>query len=180
MIAGVAAFAAWLGVSLIVVGDGRRALAAGLAVTALALAVVAWSAGAAIGAAALAAGGLMAATLRLRSGPAGWDVLPGGSTPRLVMCMGAGFVALWIAAAVMTGGGAALRFAVLSTVGLAGGRVMIGDEVAATTTSVAALVLGLAVATAVDGVNPGFWTYVVAAAVAVAVSWFPRTRLEPG
>lgn len=179
MIAGVAAFATWLGVSLIVLADGRRGLALGLAIASVGLAVVVWQPAGPYASAAVVIGGAAAAVQRLRSGPAGWNVMPAGSTPRLVMCVASGLVALWIAASVMTGEGAALRFAVLAGVGLAGARVLGTDEVAAVTAAVAALVLALAAATPVSEAGLGPWPYAAAALVAAGAAWFPRKRVEP-
>ena len=178
MIAAVAAFATWLGVSLIVVADGRRGLALGLAIASVALAVVVWRPAGPVASAALVTGGLAAAVQRVRSGPAGWNVMPAGSTPRLVMCVASGLVALWIAASVMTGGGAPVRFAVLTGVGLAGARVLGSDDVAAVTAAIAALVLALAAAAPVTDPGLTLWPYIVAAVVAAAVAWLPRRTVE--
>lgn len=179
MIASVAAFAAWVGVSLIVLADGRLGLSAGLGLAAAGLAFIAWPSGGPVAAAAIAAGGTFAAARRWRAGPLGWNLMPAGSTPRLVMCVAWGLIALWLAASVMTGDGAPFRFAVLCTVALAGARVIDTREVAAATTSVAAMALALAVASTVADVQPSPWSYAAAAIVAVGVSWFPRRRLEP-
>ena len=179
MIAGVAAFATWLGVSLIVVADGRRGLALGLAIASVALAVVVWQPAGPIASAALLVGGAAAAAQRLRSGPPGWNVMPAGSTPRLVMCVATGLVALWIAASVMTGGGAPLRFAVLTGIGLAGARVLGTDDVAAVTTALAALVLALAAAASMNDAGLTLWPYVAAGVVAAGAAWLPRRKVEP-
>lgn len=178
MIEGVAAFAAWIGVSLIVLADGRLGLAAGLALSTMALAILAWPAGGAVASVAIVLGGGIAAAQRLRSGPPGWDVMPAGSTPRLVMCVASGLIALWIAASVVTGSAAPLRFAVLTGIGLAGARVLGTDDVAAATTAVAALILAIATGAAVDDLSPSLWPYVAAAVVAIVASWFPRRRVE--
>src|SRR5207249_2138584 len=77
-------FVAWLGVSLVVLSDGRRGLALGMALGALGLAGVSLPAAEPIGAIALVAGGAVAAARRFTAGPAGWAVMPAGSTPRLV------------------------------------------------------------------------------------------------
>lgn len=179
MIAGLAAFAVWLGVSLIVVADGRLGLALGLAVATAGFAALAWQPAGPLASAALLFGGALAAAQRLRSGPPGWNVMPAGSTPRLVMCVATGLVALWIAASVMTGAGAPLRLAVLTGVALAGARVLGTDEVAAATTAVAALVLALAVAAPVADVSVTLWPYAAAAIVAAGAAWFPRRSVEP-
>lgn len=175
----IAAFVAWLGVSLIVVADGKVGLAAGLAISTAALAVFAWTSGGPAAAAAIVAGGAAAAGLRLRAGPAGWNVMPAGSTPRLVLCIASGLIALWIAASVMTGDGAPFRFAVLCTIALGAARVLVTDDSAAATTSVAVLMLAIAVGAAAGEVNPSPWSYAAATVVAAGASWFPRSRLEP-
>lgn len=177
-VAGVAAFAAWLGVSIIVVADGRLGLALGLAIATVGLAAIAWQPAGPLASAALLIGGGVAAAQRLRAGPDGWNVMPSGSTPRLVMCIASGLVALWIAASLTTGGEAPLRFAVLVAVGLAGARVLGTDDVAAATTASAALVMALGVAAAVNDLHPTLWPYAAAAAVAAGAAWFPRRAVE--
>lgn len=124
MIAVAAAFLAWLGASLVVLSDGRRGLALGLAALTIGLAVLAWPAAMAVGAVAITAGGLIAAGQCLRSGPATWEIMPAGSTARLILCIASGLVALWVAAAVTTGTGAPLRFAVLVVLVLMGARML--------------------------------------------------------
>src|SRR5207237_8346483 len=86
VVAGVAAFAAWLGASLVVLGDGRRALAFGVFLAAAGMTVIAWQSAGPVAAAAIATGGALAAVRRFGSGPAGWRIMPPGSTPRLVLC----------------------------------------------------------------------------------------------
>src|SRR4029077_7796656 len=104
----------WLGASLVVVGDGRRGLAAGIALSLLGLAVLAFVTAGAVAAAAIAAGGAIAATRRSLIGPGGWEILAPGSTPRLVLCVATALVAFWIADAVTTGPVASLRFGLIT------------------------------------------------------------------
>lgn len=174
-----AAFVAWLGVSLIVLADGRLGLTAGVALATAGLAGMAWPSGGAAGVVAVATGGAIAAGLRLRTGPPGWNVMPAGSTHRLVLCMASGLVGLWVAASVMTGDGAPVRFGVLITIALASARVLVTDDGPAATTAIAVLVLAVAVAEAAWGLTSSPWPLVAAAVVAAGVSWFPRSRLEP-
>lgn len=177
MIGAIAAFSAWLGVALIVVSDGRYGLATGLAIATAALSVLAWESAGPLEAAAILGGGAAAAGLRIRSGPRSWNILPPGSTPRLVLCIACGLVAFWVAASVMTGQGAALRFGSLTAIAMAGGRLLANDEASAATTAIAALALGLGVAAAVGG-SPGLLPYAVSAIVAAAASAYPRRRAD--
>ncbi len=177
MIEPVAAFATWLGVSLIVLADGRRGLAAGLAIATAALSVLAWQTAGVIEGAAILAGGAVATAWRLRSGPRGWNIMPPGSTPRLVMCIAGGLLLLWVAASVMTGDGAGLRFAVLSGIALAGGRILATDDVSAMLTALAALALVIAVGAAEAG-SAGPLPYAGAALVAAGSAFVRRKKAD--
>jgi hypothetical protein len=166
-----AAFAAWLGAAVIVLSNGRRGLALGLAVTTVAFAVLAWTSGERLAAAALLFGGSAAAVRRLRTGPDVWGVMPAGSTARLVLSIAGGFAALWIATSVMTGPGASLRFAALSVLGLMGARVLTEHEPPAVLTALAALALSVAVAAGVSDAGTGPSLYFAAAVIAIGVSF---------
>jgi hypothetical protein len=165
-----AAFAAWLGAAFIVLSDGRRGLALGLALTTVAFAVLAWIDGGRLAAAALLLGGGVAAVQRLRTGRDAWGVMPPGSTPRLVLAIAGGLLALWIATSVMTGPGAELRFAALSVLGLMAARVVSDAQNAAILTTLAALALSVAMAAGLSDTKPGPVPYVAAALIAVGVS----------
>ena len=166
----VAALIAWLGAAVIVLSDGRRGLALGLAVTALAFAVLAWVGGERLGAVAMLLGGAVGAFQRLRIGRAGWGVMPPRSTPRLVLAIAGGLLALWITTSVMTGPGTPLRFAALSVLGLMAARVAVATGSAAVLTSVATLVLSVAMVAGIGDSSPGPAPYIAAAVVAVGVS----------
>ena len=168
---GVAAFAAWLGAAVIVMSDGRRGLALGLAVTTLAIAVLAWGAGHdALAGTAVVLGGGAAAILRLRTGADVWGVMPPGSTPRLVLSIAGGLLALWISTTLMTGSGAPLRFAALSVVVLMGARALTATESGAVLTALAALALAMALMSGIADTGPGPAPYVVASLIAAGVS----------
>ena len=169
-VSGVAAFAAWLGASAIVLSDGRRALALGLAMTALGFSVLALIDGSPLAAAAVLIGGGVAAVPRLRTGPEGWGVMPPGSTPRLVLAIGGGLLPLWIATSVMTGPGAPLRFAALSVLGLMAARILTESEPPAMVTALAAFALAVAMASGLADTPPGTAPYVAAAVIALGVS----------
>ena len=171
MIDGSAAFVAWLGAALIVLADGRRGLALGVGVGTAGLAVVAGlDAGLAV-AAVLALGGAMAALGRLRAGPGGWAVMPPGSTPRLILCVATALIALWIALGITSGESAALRFAVLSVIGLAGARILSSVDPDVQLTAVALLALAIGCAAGLGGAE--VWPYVGAALVAAGAGWLP-------
>ena len=169
----VAAFVAWLGVSLIVLADGRRGLAVGLGLATVGLSFLAWQSAGFIEAVAILVGGSVATAQRLRSGRVGWDIMPAGSTPRLILCVASALLVWWIAASVTTGPGAPLRFAALTAIGLAGARVLSSDDPAAMCSAVAALALGVAVAAAIEGGSPGIALYAAAGLLAAATALVP-------
>jgi hypothetical protein len=144
--AGAGAVLAWLGVALLTASEGRRGLATGLAVAAAGLAMAAGAAGQPPAAVtALAAGGLVAAVLRLRPrrGQPGWNVLPPGSTPRVVAA-----IAVPIAAALVAGSGlgspaGTARLAALVVALMAGVRVLTAGQGWSALAAGSALALGL-------------------------------------
>ena len=166
----VAAFAAWLGAAVIVLSDGRRALALGLALVAISFTVLEFLGGERFGATALLLGGGIAAAQRLRTGRDAWGFMPPGSTPRLVLSIGGGLLVLWIATSEMTGPGAQLRFAALSVLSLMAARVITATEPAAVLTAVAALALSVAMAAGIADTSPGPAPYIAAALLAAGVS----------
>ena len=173
MIAAVAAFLAWLGVSIIVLADGRRGLALGLAVAAVALAAIAWQDGDQVAGLIVLGGGAAATVLRYRAGPRGWVVMPPGSTPRLILCVAGGLVALWFAASVTIGPDSATRFAVLSVIGLSGARLLSSREPSSAVTAVATLAFAVAVATHLGAGSAGLAPYVAAALIAAGALLLP-------
>jgi hypothetical protein len=173
VVAGVAAFVAWLGASMVVLGDGRRAMALGLLLATAGMTVIAWQSAGAAAAVAIAAGGAVAAARRVRSGPDGWRIMPPGSTPRLVMCIASGLVVLWIAAAVTTGPGASLRFTVMLVAGLSGARVLGSEDESVLLTATGLLALAVALAAALSDGSAGPWPYLAAALIAGGLGWLP-------
>jgi hypothetical protein len=171
LIDGSAAFVAWLGAALIVLADGRRGLALGLALAAAGLAVIAGLGSGPIPATLLALGGAIAALRRLTTGTAGWAVMPPGSTPRLILCIATALIALWIALGITSGESAALRFAVLAVIGLAGARVLSSVDPDVQLTAVAVLALAVGCAAGLGGAD--VWPCVAAAAVAAGAGWLP-------
>ena len=172
MVEAAAAFVAWLGVSLVVLSDARRGLALGMLLAAAGLAGVALPEAGPAGAIALVAGGAVAAARRFSAGPGGWGIMPPGSTPRLVLCVVGGLLALWVGLAVMTGEGAALRFAVMSVAGLAGARALSSADTSVAQTAFAVLALAVAAGAAL-GADAGVWPFLAGAGAAVAVTWAP-------
>ena len=168
-----AALVAWLGMSLIVLADGRRSLALGAALATAGVALVVFQGAGLIDAGALALGGAVMVVRRLTDGPVGWQLMPPGSTPRLVLCIAAGLLALWIAFSVTTGAGAALRFAVMTVVGLGGARVLSSAERSVLLTSVGLLALAIAAIADMGDAWQGPWPYVAAALVAAGAGWLP-------
>jgi hypothetical protein len=174
-----AAFLAWLGAAVIVLADGRRGLALGLALTTAGFAVLAWLGGESLAAAAVLLGGGVAAAQRLRTGPDVWGVMAPGSTARVVLCIAGGLLALWISTSVMTGPGAPLRFAVLSGLGLMAARTVGEAENAALLTAIAALALSVGMVASLAAVNPGPAPFVAAALIAAGAS-FVKVREPSG
>jgi hypothetical protein len=173
VIAAIAAFLAWLGASMIVLADGRRGLALGLAAATAGLAGIAWQDGDGPAGVLVLLGGAMATFQRYRAGPGGWVVMPPGSTPRLILCVAGGLVALWFAASVTVGPDGATRFAVLCVAGLSGVRIVSSREPSTVVTAVAALAIAVAVATHFAGGSPGRMPYIAAALVAAGVGFLP-------
>lgn len=169
-----AALCAWLGASLIVLGDGSRGIAAGIGVATVGLAVIAWLSVGFFPALAIAVGGAAGALRNQLSEERRWGVMPAGSTPRLVLCVATGLVALWIAASVTLGPGVAARFAVLAAVGLTTGRILTSRE--NKVVIAAAGVLALAVAEGAGLGARSVWPYLAAAAVAIAATLVPDPK----
>ncbi|MHB8613745.1 MAG: hypothetical protein ACYDAL_15185 [Candidatus Dormibacteraceae bacterium] len=176
MLEAAAAFVVWLGASTIVLADGRRGHATGLALIAVGLAVLAWPAGMAFGAVAIAAGGLVGAVRYWGSGTSTWGIMPAGSTPRLVMCIAAGLLALWLALSVTTGPDASLRFAVLVVLGLMGGRILMTKEAASVVPAIAAFALALGAAPGLAAGSSGPVPAIVAGLAAAGVVFVPASQ----
>jgi hypothetical protein len=171
-----AAIVVWVGASLVVVADGRRGLAAAIALSALGLAVLAFVTAGPLAAAAIAAGGALAGGRRYVSGPAGWEIMAPGSTPRLILCIGSALVAFWVAGAVTSGPVASLRFAVITGTALSAARVLSTAEPAAQLSAVAIVALCIASAGAIGSTDPGAWPYLAGGVVAALVGWLPQRK----
>ena len=178
MLNGAAGFVAWAGVSLVVLADGRRGLALGVAVAAAGLAVFAWQAAGPPAAAAILGGGLIAAAGRLRSGAPGWEIMPAGSTPRIVLCVATALVSLWLAVVITTGPGGALRFSAFVSLILTPARILWSDVQAVDLTAAVLLALAVGVASASGSSSPDTWAFVAAGAVAAALAWLPARWLH--
>src|SRR5579859_8306625 len=79
-VAAIAALCAWLGASLIVLGDGSRGIAAGIGVATVGLAVIAWLSVGFFPALAIAVGGAAVAVRNHLSEERTWGIMPAGST----------------------------------------------------------------------------------------------------
>ena len=175
-----AAFVAWLGMSVVVLADGRRGLALGIVLVTAGLAVIVFQGAGPIAAGALGVGGAAAALRRLTHGPSGWRVMPPGSTPRVVLCVAAGILVLWISFSATTAGDSALRFAILTVLGLSVARVLSSDEPSTLLTAIALLALGIAATVGIGSLSHGLgavtqseWPYIAAALVAAVAGWLP-------
>ena len=157
--------------------DGRRGLALGLALITIGLAVLTWPAGMVVGSVAITVGGLIAAGQCWRSGPAGWGIMPAGSTPRLILCIASGLLTFWLAASVTSGPGGSLRFAGLVVPGLMGARVLMSRHVHVALAGIAALALALAVASGLASESPGPIPAIVGGLIAAGVMFVPAARI---
>ena len=157
--------------------DGRRGLALGLALITISLAVLTWPAGMVVGSVAIAVGGLIAAVQCWRSGPAGWGIMPAGSTPRLILCIASGLLTFWLAASVTSGPGGSLRFAALVVPGLMGARVLMSRDVHVALAAIAAMALALAVASGLAAESPGPIPAIVGGLIAAGVMFVPAARV---
>jgi hypothetical protein len=173
LISPVAGIVVWLGASLAVVSDGRRGLAAGIALTAIGVATLAFITAGPPAAAALALGGAIAVARRYVTGPAGWAILPPGSTPRLVLCIATALIAFWVAAGVASGPYTSLRFGVLAGIVLSAARVLATSDQAVLLSAVAILALDVGAAAAIGSSSPGVWPFVAGGLVAATVGWLP-------
>jgi hypothetical protein len=88
----------------------------------------------------------------------------------LVLSIGGGLLALWIATSVMTGPGAPLRFAAMSVLALMTARVLGQADRAAVLTALSALALSVAMAAAIGDTSPGPAPYIAAALLAAGIS----------
>jgi len=165
---------AWLGASVVVLADGRRGLALGLALLAAGFAGLALANGFVTGGVAIGIGGGVAAWQCWKSSAAMWGIMPPGSTPRLVLCIGSGLLGLWVAAAVTGGSGASLRFAVLVVVGILGARVLSSSELHVVLAGIAGLALALGVAPALDVSSGADVPAIAGGLVAAGVMALPR------
>jgi hypothetical protein len=173
LISPAAGIAVWLGASLVVVSDGRRGLAVGIALTAAGLATFALLVASPPAAAALALGGAVATARRWFAGAAGWAILPPGSTPRLVLCVATALIAFWVAAGVTSGPYASLRFAVIVGTVLSAARVLSTSEQTVLLSAVTVLALSVASAAAIGSLSPEVWPYIAGGVVAAAAGWVP-------
>jgi len=169
-----AAGLAWLGASLVVLADGRRGLALGLALLTIGFTVLAVASGLQIGGAAVAVGGGIAAWQCWRSPAAKWGIMPAGSTPRLVLCIGSGRLALWVAAVVTIGPGAPLRFSVLVVLAVLGARMLSTSELHVLLAGIAGMALALGAAPGLEVPSAGIVPDIAGGLIAAGVMALPR------
>jgi hypothetical protein len=168
-----ATLVAWMGAAIVAVSDGRRGLALGLVLTGVGLAGVALLAGDPPSAVALlASGGLGAAAFRLREGPSGWGILLPGSTPRIVLSLGALAAGAFVGISLTGVPGALGRVAPLAVCGLAVARLLTADRRVAAVAAASAMSLAL-------GTMGGLAAQAAGAVVAVALSAVPAAESVP-
>jgi len=174
VVAGAGAFLAWLGAALVVLSDGRRGLALGTFVAAAGIGLVSFSTAGPPASAALLLGGLVAGARRLTTGPPGWAIMPSGSTPRLVLCVAGGLIALWVGIAVMTGDDGGLRFALIAVIGLAVARALASEDTPTVLTAVSVLALAVGAGVGLGTESSNIAPYAMAGALAATSSWIPN------
>lgn len=173
-----AAAAAWLGASALVLAEGRRGLAVGAALFGAGLGGTLWAQPPA--AFLLAAGGLVAGALRLRGGEPGWSLLPPGSTPRLLLCIVVGAAATFVGAGLMPGPGPApARVAVVFGGAMAAARLLSTARRAPAVASTSVLCLALGGVEALVATGPWLLVAGVAAAAAALAGLLPAPAEEP-
>jgi hypothetical protein len=171
-----AALIVWLGAALVVLADARRGLALGLALVTIGFAVLAWASGQPVGGVAVVVGGMTGALRCLTAGPARWGLMPPGSTPRLVLCVAAGLLSLWVSASVTPTPGGPLLFAVLVVLGLMAARILTSGDIIVDRTAIACFALALASSPALASSSPtGPVPYIFGALIAAAVIAAPAT-----
>jgi len=161
---------------MIVLADGRRGLAAGIALIAGGFATLAWTSGDWFGGAALLSGGALCAVQLLRTGRQEWGLMPPGSTTRLILAVVAGILSLWVAASVTSGHGAPLRFASLAVLGLMMARLLQSEKAVDVLVATAGLALALAGASALGQSAPGFAPYLIAGLIAAGAPLLTRVE----
>jgi hypothetical protein len=176
----VLAVLSWLGACLIVLADGRRAVASGLLIAGLALSAIRALDGPLLPALLLAAGTVACAGGRLVvGGRPGWLLLPAGSTPRVIACVAFGAVALWLALNGLSDPGEwQTRASIAVVIALGGARLLTSEERGPSLSAAAMLALGTgALAAAITpqaaAVVAGF-----ASAVALVLTLMP-VRMTP-
>ncbi len=135
--------------------------------------MLAWADGNWVGGALLLAGGAGCAFGLLRTGRQAWGLMPPGSTPRLILAVVGGVLALWVAASVTTGPDAPLRFAVIAVLALMAARLLQGHSATSVLTAAAGLTLVLGAASQLGPNEAGIAPYLLAALIAAGASFLP-------
>jgi hypothetical protein len=165
-----------LGGAMLVLAEGRRALATGLLLVAAGL--VAELNGLPAGQAAVGVAGLGAAALRLRSGRPGWDMIPPGSTPRVLLTFVTAIVGAFVAGSMLQRPGTIPMRAALVVIGtLAAARLLSTQRRDAALAAGAALCLVLAALAAASAVTAFPLGVVLAAGAALLIAGLPGEAL---
>lgn len=143
-LAAAAAGLAWLGVTILAVSEQRRGGALGLALASLGLAGAQAASGSEpLAPAALAAGGLVAAALRVRRPSPAQVPVAAGSTPRLMGSLVVLVVVGLLGGVVLGAPGGVGRLGAIAVATVAAGRVLTTDRRWASLAAGSALALGL-------------------------------------
>lgn len=169
---------AMAGAGLVMVSDGARGLALGQAAIALGLGLSLAGDGRPASGLVLAAGGIASAGLRLRGGGAAWQVLPEGTSSRIVLWLVASGAALYLAGSVLTGPAAEVRTGGLAVVVLSGARLLGTSAPLPALASLAILALGLGALGSTQG--DAILTAAAAAALAVIAAVVPGREAAGG
>ena len=170
-----AAVLAWFGAVVMVLSDARRGRAVGIVLLGAGLAFERAVAGHLPMAVVIFAGALLAAVAGLRRSRArGWGILAAGSTPRVVLCIVAGALALYFGRVVIQEPADwQARAAVLAVGVLGGARLLSSSDPRATLTAASAAALAVALAAALVTPASGMAVMVAGALVAGVLSGLP-------
>lgn len=170
-----AAVLAWFGAVVMVLSDARRGMAVGLVVLGSGLALERAVAGQPVLATVILAGGLLAAVSSLRGSRArGWGLLAAGSTPRVVLCIVTGALALYFARAVIEEPADWQARAAILAVGVLGAaRLLSASDQRATLTAASAVALALSLDVALVTPAAGLAVMITGAIFATIISGLP-------
>jgi len=166
---------AWLGAVLLVLSDARRGLAVGIVLASVGLGLERFVAGQPLLAVVVVGGGLLAAAAGLRrSSTRGWGVLAAGSTPRVVLCIVGGALALYFGRVVIEAPADwQARSAILAVGVLGAARLLSSSDQRAVLASASIVILAVALTAALATPSAAVATMLAGVTMAAVVSGLP-------